>query len=508
MSNIRHILRLHTQKRTKSEIVVQTGIPRNTLKKYIRDFNESGLTFNEINVLSDNDLEELFKKPDEEVINEKLQLLHTLFPAMDRELKKKGVTRLLLWEEYKRKHIDGVGRSQFNRYFSQWKSRITPIMRKEHKAGDKLYIDFAGEKLKFFDKEIKETKHVEVFVAILGASQLTFVEAVSSQEKENFIGACEDALNYFGGVPAAIVSDNLRSAVTKSSKYEPTINETFANFAEHYNTTVLPARAYRPKDKALVEGAINIIYTRIYARLRNKLFFSLEDLNQAIGIALEEHNNQLITGRDYSRRKKFEEIERETLLPLPMLRYEFKKQLHVTVMKNGHVSLSADKHYYSVPFIYIGKKVKVMFSRYNVEVFYNYECIALHKRSKSPFKYTTDKEHLAPNHRFVSELSPERIIGWAEEIDKDVKTYILKVLNNSKYQEQACKVCLGVLAFSKKVGNERLIKACQRALDYGIYNYKTIKKILEKGLEKEGYEENEQRVMPQHDNIRGKDYYK
>jgi len=508
MSNIRHILRLHTQNRTKSEIIVQTGIPRNTLKQYLAEFKQSGLSFSEINVLSDIDLEELFVKPEENPINEKLQTLYTLFPSMDKDLKRKGVTRILLWEEYKLKHPDGVGRSQFNRYFAQWKSRIIPIMRKEHKAGDKLYIDFAGQKLSFFDKETKETRQVEVFVAILGSSQLTFVQAVTSQQKEDFIGACEDALNYYGGVPAAIVPDNLRSAVTKSSKYEPTINETFADFAEHYNTTILPTRAYKPKDKALVESAINIIYTRIYAKIRNVTFFSLEELNESISIALEEHNNMMVTGRDYSRRQQFEEIERATLLPLPMLRYEFKKQLHATAMKNGHVSLSADKHYYSVPFSYIGKKVKIMFSRYNVEVFYNYERIALHKRSKSPFKYTTDKEHLAPNHRFVSELSPERIILLAEEIDKDVKNYILKILNHSKYQEQACKVCLGVIAFAKKVGKERLTKACQRALDYGIYNYKTIKKILEKGLDKQKSDDDEHRKMPDHDNIRGKDYYK
>ncbi len=508
MSNIRHILRLHTQNQTQSEIIVQTGIPRFTLKKYIKDFKDNKLTFAEINELSDKDLEELFVKPENKV-NEKLQTLYNLFPKIDKELKRKGVTRTLLWEEYKSKYPDGVGITQFDFHFSQWKARISPTMRQEHKAGDKLYIDFAGKKLSFYDKETKVTKPVEVFVAILGASQLTFVQAVMSQQKEDFIGACEDALNYFGGVPAAIVCDNLKSAVTKSSKYEPTINETFANFAEHYNTTILPARANKPKDKALVESAINIIYTRIYAKIRNETFFNLEELNKSIGLALEEHNNQLVTGRDYTRRQRFDEIERATLLPLPMLRYEFKKQLQATVTREGYISLSTDKHFYSVPFCFIGKKVKVMFSQYNVEVFYNYERIALHKRSKSPFKYTTDKEHLSPNHRFVSELSPERIVLLAEEIGKDVKIYIIKILNQSKYHEQACKVCLGVLAFAKKVGKERLTKACQRALDYGIYNYKTIKKILEKGLDKqESDDDDEQRKMPEHDNIRGKDYYK
>jgi len=509
MSNIRHILRLHAQNQTQSEIIVQTGLPRNTLKKYIKDFKDSGLTFAEINQLSDKDLEELFVKPDDTIVNAKLQTLFNLFPAIDKELKRSGVTRLLLWEEYKKKHPDGLGKSQFQWHFSQWKARIAPTMRKEHKAGDKLYIDFAGEKLSFIDKLSGQTIQTEVFAAILGASQLTYVAAVMTQQKEDFIQACEDALHYYGGVPAAIVPDNLRSAVTKSSKYEPTINETFSDFAEHYNTTILPARAYKPKDKALVENVIKIIYTRIYAKIRDTKFYSLAELNKAIGIALEEHNDQILTGRNCSRRQQFEEIEKATLLPLPALRYEFKKQLLATVMTHGHVSLSLDKHYYSVPYGFIGKKVKVMFSRYTVEIFYNYERIALHKRLQSAYKFTTDKEHLPATHRFTIELEPDRLLQQAEEIHKDVKIYLSKIFNKTQHPDQAIKICLGILNFSKKVGKERLTKACQRALDYGIYNYRTIRKILENGLDKqEDDNETEQLKMPEHDNIRGGDYYK
>jgi transposase len=507
MCNIRHILRLHTQNQTQSEIIVQTGIPRKILKKYIEIFKASKLSFDELNELNDKDLEELFLIP-QEFVNEKMQTLLKYFPTVDRELRRKGVTIQLLWEEYIKKYPDGVSQSHFKRHLFRWKSRISPVMRREHKAGDKLYIDFAGEKLIIIDKETGEARPVEVFVAILGASQLTYVQAVMSQQKEDFIPACEDALQYFGGVPAAIVPDNLRSAVTKSHKYEPTINETFSDFAEHYNTTILPARVYRPTDKALVEIAINIIYTRIYAKIREIKFFSLNDLNSAILLALDDHNNQLLTGRDYSRRQKFEVIERKTLIPLPPLRYEFKKQQYSTVSTNGHVALTADKHYYSVPFGFIGKKVKVMYTRYNVEVFYNYERIALHKRLKSAYSYTTDKEHLDPKYRFVSEVSPERFISLAEEIHKDVKLYIIKILNKNHHPEKSYRICTGVLSFAKKVGNERLIKACQRAHSYGCYDFNTIQKILEKGLDKFEEEDNEEKQMPAHDNIRGGDYYK
>ena len=508
MNKIRQILRLHSRGVSKLKIAEQTGVARNTIKKYIKEFSQSGLGFLEVNELCDKDLEDLFVKKEPTRSNTKLELLFSLFPSIDKQLKKKGVTRNLLWEEYRRNNPIGVGRSQFNRYFASWKAQVSPTMRMDHKVGDKLYVDFAGDKLSIVDKQTGEIQYVEIFVAILGASQLTYVEAVMSQQKEDFIGACEGALLYYGGVPAAIVPDNLKSAVTKSSKYEPVLNDAFADFAQHYSTTILPARAYKPRDKALVENAVRILYTRIYTKIRGKDYFTLEELNVAIRVALEEHNSTLLTGRNYSRRQQFEEIERIALSPLPPLRYELKKEIFVTVMKNGHVSLNVDKHYYSVPYRFIGKKVKLMYSRSVVEIFYHYERIAIHKRLKSPYNYTTDKEHLASAHRFVSDWTPERFLSWGASIHEDVQLYILKILDRKQHPEQAYKSCVGILSFAKKVGNDRLTKACQRALGYGIYNYKTIQSILEKGMDKYDDDENEKTQMPSHDNIRGENYYK
>ena len=508
MIKIRQILRLHTQGYSKLQIAVQTSISRNTLKKYIKEFIASKLTFDEISCLSDKDLEDLFVKPEDKPINEKLQTLFNLFPSIDKELKKKGVTRLILWEEYKLNHPDGFGVSQFKYYYAHWKAQVNPTMRMEHKVGDKMYVDYAGDKLSIIDQQTGEIQPVEVFVAILGASQLTYVEAVMTQQKEDFIAACENTMHYYNGVPEAIVPDNLKSAVTKSSKYEPVINETFADFAEHYETTILPARAYRPRDKALVENAVRIIYSRIYAKIRGTDYYSLEALNAAIIIALEEHNNAFLRGRDYSRRQQFDEIEKAVLRPLPALKYELKKYLYATVAKNGHAGLSVDKHYYSVPYRFIGKKVKLLYSRQSVEIYYNYERIAHHTRTKSSYQYTTDKEHLASTHRFVSDWTPERFISWAQGIHEDVKLYILKVLDRKQHPEQAYKSCVGILGFAKKVGNGRLIKACQRALGYGAYNYKTIQRILEKELDlQDSPDETDQLRMPFHDNIRGESYY-
>lgn len=508
MTRIRHALRLLDQGRSKRLIAEQTGTSRNTLKRYFQAFAACGLSFQELDTLSDKDLEDLFIKPAEAPSNERVEHLLSLFPEIDKALKRKGVTRQMLWEQYRRDHPDGLCLSQFNTYYRQWKASVNPTMRMDHKAGDKLYVDFAGDKLYITDPESGELKPVEVFVAILGASQLTYVEAVMSQQKEDFIAACEGALHFMGGVPAAIVPDNLRSAVTKSSKYEPVINETYAVFAEHYGTAILPARAYRPRDKAHVENAVKIVYSRIYSKLRDQRFTSLEALNKAILEALETHNTAHLKGRSYSRRQQFEEVERAALMPLPASRFEIKHSSFATVMKNGHVTLGADKHFYSVPYKYIGKKVKLLYGHKTVEIYSSYERIALHNRTKSAYHYTTDPDHLASAHRFVTEWTPERFLSWAADIDPDVATYIQKVLDRKQHPEQAYKSCMGILGFAKKVGNERLTAACRRALGYGSYNFKVIERILKKGLDMQQQEEEAtQLIMPLHDNIRGENYY-
>lgn len=499
---------MYSQGRSKLSIAAQTGVSRNTAKKYMAAFEASGLTFEQVNSLNDKELDDFFGTVKQMPPQDRLVHLQRCFPRIDKELKKPGETRYSLWESYKKEFPNGFSYTQFCFHLAQWKSRVNPVMHQDHKAGDKLYIDFAGVKQSFINRETGEITEVEVFIAILGASQLTYVEAVLSQSKEDLILACENAFHYIGGVPAAVVPDNLKAAVTKSNRYEPTLNETFEDFANHYGTSILPTRAYRPRDKALVEGAVKIVYSRIYAPLRKQVYSSLSELNAAIWAALEVHNNQLLRGRNYSRRLQFEEIERGTLSPLPMLRYEFKKQSHATVMKNGHVNLSIDKHYYSVPYRFIGKKVKLLFSGTVVEIYYRYERIALHKRVKSPYNYSTEKEHLASTHRFLTEWTPDKFVEWASSIHDDVRLYILKILDRKQHPEQAYRSCIGILSFAKKAGEQRLIGACQRALSYGIYSYKIIQMILEKKMDQ--YEDSlfaDELPMPNHDNIRGEEYY-
>ena len=290
MSKIRQILRLYSQGSSNLAINRLTGISRNTLKKYIRDYKALNLNIIEIEELSDYDLEELFSqfKQHQPCLTDKARNLIELFPDINKQLKRKGVTQFMLWEQYRLRYPDGLSSSQFSYYYSIWKQQVNPVMHMDHKAGDKLYVDYAGEKLQIVYPQTGELKDVEVFVAILGCSQLTYVEASYSQQKEDLIASCERCLHYIGGVPTALVTDNLKSAVTKSSKYEPIINEDFADFADHYSITVLPTRAYKPRDKSLVEGAVKIIYTRIYAKIRDGVYHSLAELNAAIQIVLEQ----------------------------------------------------------------------------------------------------------------------------------------------------------------------------------------------------------------------------
>lgn len=475
----------------------------------MRQFVEEMMSIEQIELMSDYELDMRFAILTDIRMDPRLEKLQSLFPAIEKQLKRRGVTMTHLWENYKREHPEGYGHTQFYKYYRLYANQVKPSMHIEHKAGDKMYIDFAGKKLSIVDLSTGEMQDVEVFAAILGCSQLTYVQAIPSQKKEDLIICCENALHFFGGVPKAIVPDNLKSAVIKSSKYEPTINESFASFAEHYSLAVLPARAYRPKDKSLVEGVVKISYARIYAEVEKHIFHSLESLNKAIAAELEKHNNKCFSGRDYSRRELFEEVERETLQTLPAFRFELQEYKSVTVMKNGHICLAADKHYYSVPYTYIGKKVKLFYNSQSVEVFYNYERIATHTRDQRRYQYTTLTDHLASAHQYLSDWSPEKFIQQAANIHEDVKAYIEAILETKAHPEQAYKSCAGILNLVRKVGKERLTNACKRALSYEVYNYPMLLQILERNMDRYSDEESGQlELMPEHENIRGSNYYK
>ena len=512
MSKVRNIIKLYTEGVSKQSIGERTGLPRNSVKKYIRLFLASGETLESLEQMSDTKLEQMFlamtSKPHVED-DPRYKAMVAFFPGMEKALKHRENTKEKLWQQYITKYPDGYRVSQFKDYYLKWLKVTNPVMHIEHKAGEKVYVDFAGEKLEVLDTETGETVPVEVFVAVLGASQLTYIEATSTQQKEDFIAACENAFHYFGGIPDAIVTDNLKSAVVKSNKYEPTLNEAFRDFVSHYTMAALQAGPYKPKHKALVEGAVKIMYRRIYDVVKKKEYSSLELLNKVIATALEEYNNRPMKNRPFSRRQLFEDTERSMLHPLPDRRYELKRRKIVTVMKNNYVCLPEDKHYYSVPYLFIGKKVTLLYSQSEVEVYHRYERIALHKRNRHPFGHTWVNEHLASQHRFLGDWNPDKFIERGADVGPYAKEYIIQLLSLRQHPEQAYRSCQGVLSFAARAGKERLNNACRRALIYGDYSYHTIRVILEKGLDRDTVdEEKDDQLLPLHRNIRGKKYYK
>ncbi len=508
MSKIRKVIKFHCSGKSKLFISNYLSLSRNTVKKYIALFDALGLNLEDLEKKADADLEDLFSQSTLESANPKLEKLQSYFPKMERDLKKVGVTVQHLWEEYYKENPDGLKSSQFRYHFRNWSNRVNPVMHMNHKAGDKMYVDYAGKTLSVIDQDTGEIREVQFFVAILGASQYTYAEASLSQQKEDFVASVENAVRFFGGTPGAIVPDNLKSAVIKSSRFEPTINETLADFAEHYQTTILPARAYKPRDKSLVEGAVKILYRRIYVHLREQKFFSLDQLNEQIWNLLEIHNKKKLTARPYSRLELFTEDEKKELNPLPQERFEIKYQSFATVMQNGHVSLSSDKNFYSVPYQYLRKKVKLLYTKSTVEIYYKYNRIATHPRHYKPYVYTTNPEHMASTHQFVADWSASRFLDWASGIDPSVGEFIMKIIDSKNHPEPAYKSCLGILSFEKKVGKQRLINACKRALDYRIYSYKAIQNILENNLDRIDIESETDLELPHHDNIRGKNYFK
>jgi transposase len=510
MYKIRELLRLYASGRGSKFISSSTGIARNTVKKYLLQFVSLRLTMADIEAMSDAELAGAFLLEKPKIEDHRVTSLELLLPALAARLKKRGVTKGMLHHQYISQYPDGFKHSAFLERLNAFTGMSKPSMRVPHKVGDKLFIDFTGKRLSIVDDLSGEVREVEVFVAILGCSQLTFVTAVASQKKDDFIFACEQALHFYGGVPEAIVPDNLKSAVKKAGRYESELNDSFAAFAAHYNTYVFPARVYKPKDKALVEGAVKIIYSSIFTRIDEVVYHSLETLNAAIRFHLDAHNNTLLTGCDYSRRQQFEALERNVLKPLNKYNYDPMTAKVATVGKTGYVTV--DYRYYSIPYKFIGKKIKLMYNRTKVEAYSDHQLIAVHARSFTKEKYIQNEQHLASWHRYPTEWNPEKFIADGMQIDKVVANYIEKVLARNEYPEKNYRACQGIINFKKRVGEARLINACKRADSFNVYNYGMIERILLSKadfipLDDQDEQTNNEPTMPHHDNIRGEDYY-
>lgn len=507
MTFIRKILQLKASGSSNASVAAYTGISRRIVIKYVQRAEASGRSMEALLQCSDKELHALLiSSEEEEEGKDERSELERRFPRMEKELKRTGVTRQLLWREYREERPNGYSYNRFCELFAEWLAHREVSYINHYKAGDRMLVDFCGKKLPYIDGK-GERREGEVFVAVLGASGMTYVEVLPSQKQEPTLRAIENAFYAFGGVPCAIVPDNIKSLVERADDHEPVLTRQMEAFALHYNTAVIPTRARKPKDKGLVENAVGIVYKRVHALLRDLPLLRLHELNDRVREMSREHNATPFQRRDYSRKEVWEEVERRALKKLPLERYEIKRVREVKVQKIGHVELSEDKHFYSVPYRYIGKKVRIIYTDRKVEVHYGHDRIAFHQRERTPYGYTTEPDHMPSHHRFVAEWNDERFLKWAEGIGPGTRAFIKDYIGSRAHPEQAYKGCVGVLSLARKHGAERLEKACSKAHQVEGYSKRTVERILEKGLEDQGEKQENVRI-PEHDNIRGKDYYR
>jgi transposase len=505
MRKIREVLRLkHDLHRSNREIGLSCGIGSSTVGDYLQRARNAGLRWPLPEELGDAELEQRLFPPPTPANSSRL---FPDFQEVHRELQsRKHITLNLLWQEYKEQHPDGYQYSWFCQRYREWAARLNVVMRHEHRAGEKLFVDYAGQTVDIIDPSTGEIRNAQIFVAVLGASNYTYAEATLSQQLEDWIGSHMRAFNFLGGVPEAVVPDNLKSGVSKTCKYEPDINPTYHDLARHYQTVVLPARPRKPRDKAKAEAGVLLVERWILARLRKHTFFNLADLNQEIQRLLAALNAKPFKRLPGTRYSRFCEIDQPALKPLPFAPYELAYWKKATVHLDYHVEV--DGHYYSVPYTLVKKKLDIRYTARTVECFYRNRRIASHLRSTIRGRHTTVKAHMPLNHQKYSEWNPERFKRWAAKIGPQALLLTETLLVQRQHPQQAYRSLLGILRLGKAYGDERLEAACARALKINALSYRSIESILKNGLDQKTLLNNEKNNKPvEHRNIRGADYY-
>lgn len=498
MRKIKEILRLyHEHKLSRRKIAQSCKISTTTVTDYLSRTQALGVTWPIPDNLSDQDLEELLYPKSKSPLTEGEQ---PNWEQLSKDLQKKHVTRKLLWEEYLENQPDGLGYSQFCELFRRWaKSKKEVSMRIEHKAGEKLFIDYAGQTIPIHTDE--GVLDAQIFLATLGASSFTFCEATWTQGKKDWLSSHVRAFKFFGGLAEILVPDNLKSGVTKACYYEPDLNESYNDLANHYGIVIIPARKQKPKDKAKVENAVRVAGMWILARLRNEKFFSLDALNARIKELLYALNTKPFQKLAGCRQSVFEEVDKPALKPLPEEHYEYADIKMARVNIDYHIEFEG--HYYSVPYKYSKEQVKLRITQKTIEIFHSNKRIASHLLNKKKGVHTTLKEHMPKGHQQYSEWSPERLHNWAGKIGPAAKEVMKRIMAEKKHPEQGYRSCLGVLRLEKSYGSSRLENACVRALNFNTASYQSVKSILKSGFDSVLTPKSSSTRTVSHENIRG-----
>ena len=422
-----------------------------------------------------------------------------------RELRRKGVTLALLWEEYKAVHPQGMQYSWFCRQYRAWAAKVDVVMRQEHRAGEKMFVDYAGHTVGVVDRDTGALRQAQVFVAVLGASNYTYAEATWTQTLPDWVASHVRAFQFMGGSTELLIPDNLRSAVSRAHRYEPDTHPTYHDLACHYGVAVLPARVKKPRDKAKVEVAVQVVERWILAALRHRTFFSLIELNAAIAKLLERLNARPFRKLPGSRRSLFEQLDRPALRPLPAKHYVFAEWKKARVNIDYHVEV--ERHYYSVPHALVGRQLDVRLTATTVECLYRGQRVASHVRSPLRGRHTTADEHMPEKHRKMGQWSPERFIRWARTIGPHTAALIEAVLRSRRHPQQAFRSCLGILRLADSYGEDRLEAAARRAMRLGANSYRSVESILNHRLDERPSEQIELGLAIEHANLRGPSYY-
>ena len=512
MSKLKSIIYKLSKGSSNKSISKQFGISRNTVLSYKKKIEELNMDYDELLGLSDEEIFNLLQNTNGDKIEENRRYQY-LLDQMDyyiEELKRPGVTRLLLWEEYKKKQEDGYQYSQFCEHLHKYLTNSSVSMRLEHQYGDVLQVDFAGKGLEYIDFTTGEVVKVPVLVSVLPASVYVYIEALPSAKQEFVFASLTKCIRQIKGIPKRILSDNMKQYVQKSSRYEPTFNTLADEWATHYGVHLTATRVRKPKDKATVENSVYRTYNQIFAPLRNQTFYSLEELNIAIRKQTELFCNKPFQKRKGSRMSEFLNHEQPVLAALPPTDYLYKHCVKAKVQKNYHVCLGEDYHFYSVPFQYVGKDVRVIYDIKEVSIYSGSKQIAVHARSFRNNGYTTFREHMPERHKRYLEQQgwdSDYFLAVMSKIGNNATQVTQKILSSRQYVQHSYKACCGLISLSKRYGNERFENACKRALTGPKVTYGIIENILQKNLDLQTTIYIEQEYIPNHENVRGKSFY-
>jgi transposase len=504
MRKVKETLRQHAEGRSARSIAQSLGVAHSTVLEYLRRARAAGVTWPLPVELTETELEQrLFPLPPAPT-----RAARPLpdWSALHQELRRKGVTLQLLWLEYKAAHPEGYQYSQFCAHYRRWCGRLDLVLRQEHQAGEKAFVDFAGQTVPVVDRESGEVREVQIFVGVLGASNYTYAEATGTQELPEWIGAHVRMYAYFGGVPQLTVPDNLKTGVRHACYYEPDLNPTYHELATHYGTTILPTRTARPRDKAKVEVGVQVVERWILARLRHHTFFGLAELNHEIRRLLEELNDRPFKKLVGTRRTLFAALDQPALRPLPPVPYEYARWKKARVNIDYHIEVLG--HYYSVPYLLVREEVDVRLTARMVEVLHRGRRVAAHCKSDRRGGFTTEPAHRPKAHQRHLEWTPSRILRWAAQTGSHTAALAQHMLESRPHPEQGYRACLGLFRLGQRYSAPRLEAACARALALGTVSYRSVKSILQHGLDRVSLEPQTPFALPRdHHHVRGATYY-